>query len=36
MRYAGHVALMEEMRNAYLKGRDHSGYLFVDGRIILK
>jgi hypothetical protein len=40
--WAGHVeAYMGEVRNAYkilvrsLKGRDHSGDLGVDGRIIL-
>jgi hypothetical protein len=42
MRWAGHVARVGEMRNAFkissenLKGRDHSEDLGVDGRIILK
>jgi hypothetical protein len=41
MRWAGHVAHMEEMRNAYknwsenLTGRDHYEDLSVDIRIIL-
>jgi hypothetical protein len=42
MRWAGHVACTEEMRNAYnilvgkLKGRDHSEEPGKDGWIILE
>jgi hypothetical protein len=42
MRGAGHVAYMGELRNAYrvrsedVKGRDNSGDLGVDGKIILE
>jgi len=42
MRWAGHVAYMGELRNAYrvrsedVKGRDNSGDLGVDGKIILE
>jgi hypothetical protein len=41
MIWAGHVACLEEMRNAHknwvenLKGRDHLEGLDIDGRIIL-
>jgi hypothetical protein len=41
-RWAGHVARMREMRNAYkilvenLKERDHTKDLGVDGRIVLE
>jgi hypothetical protein len=42
MIWAGHVARMGEIRNAYkvlvenLKGRDHSEDVGIDGRIILE
>jgi hypothetical protein len=42
MRWAGHVAIMEEIRKAHkmlvesLKERDNLKDLFIDGRIILK
>jgi hypothetical protein len=42
VRWTGHVACTEEMRNAYidligkLKGRDYLGCLSVDGKMILK
>jgi hypothetical protein len=41
MRWAGHVSLTGEIRNALkisvgnIKGRDHTGYLGVGGRIVL-
>jgi len=40
MRWAGHVAGMESMRDAYKisyrkpEGRHHSEYIVIDGRII--
>jgi len=36
MRWAGHVARIRETRNSYLKGRDHSKDVRIDGWIILK
>jgi hypothetical protein len=38
MRWAGHLACMEEIKSSYtiLKGKNHSEDLGVDGRIILK
>jgi len=42
MRWAGHVALMGEIRNRYSilfgkhEGRDHLGHLAIDGKIMLE